>query len=632
MLARPADADTGACKSVASDWLAGCPDARHLRMTRAECPPGGVVLWLDVEGGHTLRVQVSEANEGSFRRAGSLGLSPVGEYPDWSKEPESVRAALDALVACAEKSPSLELPSGTLTPKSELADEPVDRGAPLPWLLIAAVGIASFVCAARWRRRPPSRRALATAGLLVALASVVAVARSLLVPTGFFHMNGQGPLWIEHALKDRMGLSGYGGGFTQVFGWVAHAWSKSPERAIFVANGALGAACVPWAWLIARGVGARPTVAWAAAVVVGADPILARLSQSESYYGVGASLLFAASAVLANGAWRASVRAPTFWLSVAASGLLIAQAARVHPTSWIAAAMIPLILAVARGPWRRRLTLTVAAGLGIAVVVAAASGRVLLDVIGGSVGGKWMGEAGLDLSFGATSWWGVLALPALAALLLRRFRGLVPVVIGGLVVLALDATSLLKAQNEWTQLAYLHLGAPVVVAALASWASTLFGSRRQSWVAAAALVLLSIALAIGELGVRTFLPTDYREGHWALEWRKRLPERAVVVHLARADRWIVALPLYGGAEAPRVRLMKMEADAPAPDLRRLAGEVYYYRSSICSSKEGRAACDAIEKRYRFEPVEARQLPAASSMPYLSYDDDEVAVGLYRLAE
>src|SRR4029079_663902 len=97
-------------------------------------------------------------------------------------------------------------------------------------------------------------------------------------------------------------------------------------------------------------------------------------------------------------------------LLVVAAGFVVAQAARVHPTAWVPAALVPLVALVAPGPPARRIRETIAAAVIIAVVVAITSAPALLRVAFGQVGSKWMpvmNDQALRSLPGALAWLGL---------------------------------------------------------------------------------------------------------------------------------------------------------------------------------------------------------------------------------
>lgn len=53
--------------------------------------------------------------------------------------------------------------------------------------------------------------------------------------------------------------------------------------------------------------------------------------------------------------------------------------------------------------------------------------------------------------------------------------------------------------------------------------------------------------------------------------------------------------------------------------------------SLCATEDGRAQCDAFERRYRLVAVERASLPAIASLPWLPFHGSTVEVVLYRVA-
>ena len=61
-----------------------------------------------------------------------------------------------------------------------------------------------------------------------------------------------------------------------------------------------------------------------------------------------------------------------------------------------------------------------------------------------------------------------------------------------------------------------------------------------------------------------------------------------------------------------------------------AGSVYYFRSSLCSTTDGRPACTRFEAHYNLEAIAEARLAAVPSLTHLNYDSASIPVGLYRL--
>jgi hypothetical protein len=125
----------------------------------------------------------------------------------------------------------------------------------------------------------------------------------------------------------------------------------------------------------------------------------------------------------------------------------------------------------------------------------------------------------------------------------------------------------------------------------------------------------------------TMSPTDDLELRALLRWRERLPAGATVSWLLRADNHILAIPLYPTDPQGRRLLPHVAQDVGAS----LPGgdRSYWYRSSVCSTEEGRAFCERVERGAALEPVVTATYPARWSLSHLPFDRPWVRVGLYR---
>jgi hypothetical protein len=128
----------------------------------------------------------------------------------------------------------------------------------------------------------------------------------------------------------------------------------------------------------------------------------------------------------------------------------------------------------------------------------------------------------------------------------------------------------------------------------------------------------------------TTLATDVVEQMRVASWPSRLPPGATVAYLGWAGERVQGLPMnFPGEE--RIHVEVLDGRGGAVDLGAPREGLYYYRSSLCTSTEGRPICDAVEGRYVLEPVDLADLPACPSMDNLAYDRPVVSVGLYRVA-
>src|SRR5690606_34562168 len=147
-----------------------------------------------------------------------------------------------------------------------------------------------------------------------------------------------------------------------------------------LAHSILGATAPVAAWVAARAVSAPHSVALASAFVLAIEPGLGRLAHSESYFGVVAWLFFAAVALLAAAARLAPRSNVAFAAAIIGAGMLIGQAAVVHPVAWVPSTLVPAVVLLGRGSPKRRWKLFGIALGGTGIVAAAASGVLVLRI------------------------------------------------------------------------------------------------------------------------------------------------------------------------------------------------------------------------------------------------------------
>ncbi len=490
----------------------------------------------------------------------------------------------------------------------------------LPWLLVVAA-IALVAGVVGEVRGAAARRAALLLALRLALVTLATYAlhRALALP-GFFHQNGHGPMWVAYA---RCGAGPLGPGFAEVFGVAASRDPAHAEAAVFALQGALAALVPAAVYLVATGVGAAPWLAGGVALVAATEPVLARIASTESYYATTTSLLFVAAAVLAAWPSRAPRSDRRTALAAACAGLVVAQAARIHPLCWPAAALLPLVPAVRAGSVRARLREATVAGVVIALVVAATSGGEMLHVLDGSEGQGWLARVDLTETLARNATPGRLVVLAAAALWLRRDLLAIAALVVAFVVARL--ADLHGSSPPWVQAAYYVQYAPVALAAAAALLARWPGA--SAWPGRLA-VAATLALAASRFAPMQQQATDTREQEAMLAWRDLVPPDASLVWLGRAGLRVLALPVYGDCARSAHHPIAAD-DAPAP-LASLGRRVYYYRSSLCSSADGRAKCGEMEATARLVPLATAAIPARASMTGLGFDRDPVEVGLFRV--
>lgn len=605
------------CAPSAEAWVARCAAKERVAMSLLNCPNGIAIVELRPEGASSLRVEISVSPK-AFRHVGAHGLAPVGSFDDWESEPAPRRAALDALVRCAEReSPEVlyERAPGAQPSPGPSKQDTRGGGAGLPLLPIAALSLAMASCLLGRPRL--SRAARLLAGSLAALAAVVLLRRALQVPA-FFHQNGQGPVWVGFAVSGD--AHSYGPGFPELFHWLT-ALANRPDLAIFRAQELLAATVPISAYAITRRVGGAKPLALVFAVALAVDPVLTRTARSESYFATISALLFAACALCAASAdlARAAGRwaKPAWMLAIGAAALLVAQAARIHPLAWVPCAMVPMSIACRRGALRKRAQRALAAAAVIGIVALPLVLPTMRATLSSQLGGEFAPGAGVL----ARHLLPRVAMPVAAAALLLVSARTRPLgsraVVAAVVLGAAMATNVVALDMPSVSGAYLHLFAPALLAAVAGLIA-IAPARPAMTGALAVLALLHGALERSKVT----LPTDALELAWAQEWRETLPSHAHVAAVQRVERRMLTLPLFGQG-LPK----SLSIDEGFGDLRG-GGPHYYYRSSLCVSPEGAPVCAAFEAKHRLRPMASRRLPLRASLPWLPLPSGEVEVVLF----
>jgi hypothetical protein len=618
------------CEASVVSWATQCAARQRVEIAGVQCPEADVAL-LDLRGDPELRVELRRGAERSFRQVGPWGVSPVGNFADWNQVAPSMRERFDKVTACVRSDDRVGGGGSVRSSRQRpvVLDVPT-VGNSIPWLMLGAL---ACVLASLWPvRRSVTWRRRALFGGAMALGALVL--RSLLLPELFFHQNGQGPLWVSVVVSPQ--YHPYGPGYRALFGWLRW-FTRDPDRGVFFAQGVLASLAVPGVAYIARRLGASRALAGALAFAVAIDPMLGRLSRSESYYGLGASLLFLATALLASAITSLRIRSAGFLLPVIAAALVIAQHALVHPVGWLAASLCPAVLLLGPGHWRRRVRRTAAATAVVVAVVALVAAPSMWSVLHSPFGAQWAGGGDRFEGFARLRHLKAL-LPYALVLAVAMVAGARSLLRGALLVLvfAPSLVALLVADavgfgaaTGWVHQAYLRLYAPVAVVIAASALLRLPRSRPQHMALAAGVALLSLAVSWRAWPAWTKAPTDALEQNVARRWRREITS-GQVVYLERSGKRVLMLPFYRDAAYAGPSPLILRVGEFAEDITRMGRRPFYVRTSLCSTPEGREFCDRIEQRYRMTRLHEVELPAVPSMPGLGYDRPTVRVGLYQV--
>jgi hypothetical protein len=484
------------------------------------------------------------------------------------------------------------------------------------WIVPAAAGL---LCVALWDRRSRLASGLRPAFVVASLALVLRLA---LGPWGPLHVNGHGPRFVAGAARDPADIAAYGPGYHEIFAPIAALAPSSPDWAIFASNALFSALVTPLAFAIGRLTGLAASAAFVAALLLAIDPIAIRMGATEAYFMAIAFLCTAGSAAMlvalremeAGGRWRAAAL-------LVAAGLLLSQAARIHPCAWVLMATVPFVLLAGDvGNWRRRMLMALAAAAVSGGVLVCTSATALLDVLGNIRTGTVFRP---PLPSPWPLVWIALLAAVYAAVAPRRWLALP----AGISVAAMLLTRHAFGASWIWEHAYfrLYLTLPVI-AALACVPPAWLGRRWLAVPAATVLVLAWIHFGWPVIAGRT---TDHLEYRWVREQLRRLPPECRVVHLASAGTRALMLPTYVGpartAVAMDLRQPRTIEAALSP-----AACLYYVHSSLCSTAEGRPECDAIERRLTLVPIARASFAAARESETFTHDSDTVETIIARV--
>ena len=320
-------------------------------------------------------------------------------------------------------------------------------------------------------------------------------------------------------------------------------------------------------------------------------------------------------------------------LAQVAAGLLLSQAARVHPVGWVAVAAVPLAQLACRGGWKRNARHAALATAIVGGVVAATSGRAVAQVLRGAMGAQYLPEVShgwnQELQVAKAAIAGAVLLVALVPRL--RGRRLPRVTFAAALVLAAGmGMSLLNVDVDWVRAAHTRMFVPLFVAALVGLVVPWLRGVTARRVAMIAVALSGLVQAGAHGRWVTELPTDALELRRALAWRERIPAGTRLVAVETAGVMAVQLPVYAAHRDAHAPVVRLDAHGTPPGLGSFGEAVYYYRSSLCSTAEAHRWCDELEESAELEAVDVTELPARPSTHAVTYEGASVRVGLYRV--
>lgn len=460
--------------------------------------------------------------------------------------------------------------------------------------------------------------------LALAIGAGALFLRLVLGAWGPLHVNGYAPLFIIAAARDPTAVASYGPGYVELFAPLAALAPASPDWSIFAANAFLSAAVAALAFALARLTGLPRSPAAAVGILLAIDPIAIRMAATESYLppimflctAAAVGLLVAASLREDDGRWRAVA-------ALAGSALLLLQAVRVQPSAWLLAAVTPLVLlADEAGGWRRRMVALVASAAVVGGLMLAGSAGVLLDVLGNIRNGTLL-RPPVPGSLWPLAW---IAVGAAAYAVIAPRRWLALTAAPALAVLLMTRHAYWESWIWQQSYDRLYLILPMIAAVGA------IPSRLWQWRSLVAAACVAIAVVWIRFGLPIILgrTTDHLEYRWVREQLRQVPAECRVIYLASVPQRHLVLPTYVRPSTAPVVAMDVRQPHTIDEAVSAAPCVYYVHTSLCSSPEGRLACEAIESRLALVPLSRAGFPARPSRDFIPYDRDTVETIIARV--
>lgn len=630
LIPRQVSAQSVGCDSAQIAWIEQIVQGSGERIQLQRC--NASTLWIQIPSSETampITVEISEGEGPAFRRVGALKFSPVMNG-DWARVPADQRASFDALIQWVTNNPHRKIqPKTSIKPSIFFSKPSTVPSWPLRLLvalLLAGVG---------WFLSRTSLRCTMRTG--ISMAALIVFALGLRGGWGLwgpYHINGQGPLWIEMAWRGTS-LPTYGAGYSELYHGLA-SLQIPPDTAIFMANTLLSSLLPVLLFLLVRLLGAP----WIGAIVASAalviDPISIHMAATESYFVPIQALLLLA--IVMGGAARIVLR-DNRWLGAAAfslaAGLVVAQLFRVHPLAWPLLSTLPFFwggVPSRRGGLRRVMFEVAFIGfisLTTAVLTLGNDALVPLQEL------RRQRTSTSDFSLLK----GLLLLSIAAAFLLLKYKSrpharslrtfeLVSVTLGLSWTLFLRSWlhTVYGQSQVWQRsfdIAYWVLVTAMVV--------TLVSPRTRGGVAL--LVLPWGGYFVLSLWQGAPTTTEVLEYRWLRAELAKLEPNAMIVHVERSKDRVLTIPEYAlrGASTREVRNIKLSPQRENL-LRFLPDTPYYYlHGSLCEGVDQQETCTKVESSFDLAPIATTILPAVASHNSCPYSKEEVSLSLSRIA-
>ena len=103
--------DDTECGPLVRPWIARCAMTTDASLTPVDCPARHVLLDAQLPGREPVRIDITDIPGEGFEQVGDFGVSVVGDFGDWSQEPDWIRAPQAAIVSCLGADSTLRVPT-----------------------------------------------------------------------------------------------------------------------------------------------------------------------------------------------------------------------------------------------------------------------------------------------------------------------------------------------------------------------------------------------------------------------------------------------------------------------------------------------------------------------------------------
>ena len=287
--------------------------------------------------------------------------------------------------------------------------------------------------------------------------------------------------------------------------------------------------------------------------------------------------------------------------------------------AYLPLALSPLVVlgAAQPGGWAARVARALVAGAAVGILVVLTSAQTIMVALRAPM-------ASHSIAALPSGDWQLLLLLLAGAVALHRWLQPPWLSLLGIVsLLCLLATQNSFLMHPMQKLSYQRLFWPGMLLGAAPLLPARLQGRGWALSSAAVVALLLFVSVRPSLDVPT---TEQLEYGFLAEVLGGMPPDCTLAGVSRAGKRVWDIPSYlaPGASAQRNVSRASDLEAAPGDC------LLYVRSSLCTSVEARALCEAVEREARLQPLASRVFPATPSYAGLPYDRAQVEVAVFRV--